>query len=194
MDNQITTLRDVLIAALKNNTRNMENYSYFGKNPGVSEDDYETVTDEVMAYMEAQPKPVAWRTEAVKWIRRKADEQQANNEAYPRHAECYPQWTEKVRNLNWLADDLEAQQESVPFGLKHPEKIKDLVAHADYYQMWIEQVEMNMRLEEAISANKPNTRKHLTDNQIVEIWRASDWMIHEFGRACINAELGIEDE
>ena len=62
-----------------------------------------------------------WRTEAVKWLRRKAEEQRATNEKHPRHAEAYPSWGERVRQFHWLADDLEREQESSPFGLDNIE-------------------------------------------------------------------------
>ena len=65
----------------------------------------------------AVSEPVAWRTQAAIWLRRKANEQQAINKKYPRHVECYPSWETKVRDLNWLADDLEREQESAPYGL-----------------------------------------------------------------------------
>jgi len=62
--------------------------------------------------------PAEWRTEAVKWIRRKAEDQRAENEQNPRHAEAYPSWGERVRQWHWLADDLELEQNSPPFGLE----------------------------------------------------------------------------
>jgi hypothetical protein len=62
--------------------------------------------------------PAEWRTEAVKWIRRKAEYQRATNEQNPRHAEAYPSWGERVRQWHWLADDLELEQNSPPFGLE----------------------------------------------------------------------------
>ena len=62
--------------------------------------------------------PTAWRTEALKWIRRKAEDQRATNEQNPRHAEAYPSWGERVRNWHWLADELELEQNSTSFGLE----------------------------------------------------------------------------
>lgn len=41
-------VRDRIIAVIARYTKEMEGYSYFGKNPGVSEDDYEDVADEIM--------------------------------------------------------------------------------------------------------------------------------------------------
>lgn len=41
-------MRVGLIKALKNHTKEMEGYSYYGSNPGVSEDDYEDVADEFL--------------------------------------------------------------------------------------------------------------------------------------------------
>ena len=41
-------VRDRIIAVIARYTKEMESYSYFGKNPGVSEDDYEDVADEIM--------------------------------------------------------------------------------------------------------------------------------------------------
>jgi hypothetical protein len=69
----------------------------------------------------AQPAPQqeqGWREEAAKWLRRKADEQQKVNDAYPSHVECYPAWKNKVRDLNWLADDLDRESSEPPFGLE----------------------------------------------------------------------------
>lgn len=34
---------------LKHFTQEMEGYSYFGSNPGISEDDYEDVADQIMS-------------------------------------------------------------------------------------------------------------------------------------------------
>ena len=62
--------------------------------------------------------PTAWRTEALKWIRRKAEDQRATNEQNPRHAEAYPSWGERVRQWHWLADELELEQNSTSFGLE----------------------------------------------------------------------------
>ena len=41
-------MRDRIVAIIARHTREMESYSYFGKNPGVAEDDYEDVADEIM--------------------------------------------------------------------------------------------------------------------------------------------------
>jgi len=46
---QASELRSVIIEILKRHTREMEGYNYFGSNPGVSEDDYEEIADEVIA-------------------------------------------------------------------------------------------------------------------------------------------------
>ena len=40
--------RDRIIAIISSYSREMEGYSYFGSNPGVREDDYEDVADEIM--------------------------------------------------------------------------------------------------------------------------------------------------
>lgn len=37
-----------IIAILTSHTKEMENYGYFGSNPGVSEDDYEEIADEIL--------------------------------------------------------------------------------------------------------------------------------------------------
>jgi adenosine deaminase len=47
-------IKQAIIAALKNNTKEMEGYSYFGSNPGVSEDDYEEVADEVIKALQGE--------------------------------------------------------------------------------------------------------------------------------------------
>ena len=41
-------IRDRIIAIIDNYTREMEGYSYFGRNPGVSVDDYEDIADDIM--------------------------------------------------------------------------------------------------------------------------------------------------
>lgn len=61
---------------------------------------------------------VAWRTQAAKWLRRKAEDQQRTNEQHPQHVKAYPSWEQRVLWLTWLAQDLEAEQESAPPGLE----------------------------------------------------------------------------
>ena len=41
-------LRAVIIERLKDNTQEMEGYSYYGSNPGVPEDEYGNIADEVI--------------------------------------------------------------------------------------------------------------------------------------------------
>ena len=41
-------IRDRIVTIIAQHTREMENYAYFGKNPGVSEDDYEDVAEAIM--------------------------------------------------------------------------------------------------------------------------------------------------
>lgn len=41
-------LRDKIVEILSGFTQEMENYSYFGSNPGIEEDDYEDVADEIL--------------------------------------------------------------------------------------------------------------------------------------------------
>jgi hypothetical protein len=40
--------RDRIVAIIARYTTEMEGYSYFGSNPGVPEDDYEDIADEIM--------------------------------------------------------------------------------------------------------------------------------------------------
>lgn len=40
--------RDRIIAIIAEYTREMEGYSYFGSNPGVAQEDYEDVADDIM--------------------------------------------------------------------------------------------------------------------------------------------------
>lgn len=42
-------LRDKIVAVIDRYTKEMEGYSYYGSNPGISEDDYEDVADDLMA-------------------------------------------------------------------------------------------------------------------------------------------------
>jgi hypothetical protein len=44
-------VRDRMVAIMARYTREMEGYSYFGSNPGISADDYEEVADEIMQEM-----------------------------------------------------------------------------------------------------------------------------------------------
>jgi len=41
--------RDKIEAVLKTFTQEMENYSYYGHNPGISEDDYDDVAESIMS-------------------------------------------------------------------------------------------------------------------------------------------------
>lgn len=41
-------IRDRLVAILSRYTTEMENYGYFGSNPGIPEDAYEDVADDIM--------------------------------------------------------------------------------------------------------------------------------------------------
>ena len=41
-------LRDKLVGIITSFTQEMENYSYFGSNPGVPEDSYEDVAEEIL--------------------------------------------------------------------------------------------------------------------------------------------------
>lgn len=41
-------VRDRIIAIISQYTQEMEGYSYYGSNPGVSQDDYEDIAEEIM--------------------------------------------------------------------------------------------------------------------------------------------------
>jgi hypothetical protein len=41
-------LRDKIVAVIEKYTKEMEGYSYFGSNPGVPEDDYEEIADDLL--------------------------------------------------------------------------------------------------------------------------------------------------
>jgi len=41
-------IRDKIVAIISRYTTEMEGYSYFGSNPGIKEDDYEDIADEIM--------------------------------------------------------------------------------------------------------------------------------------------------
>lgn len=49
-------LRDKIIKVIQRCTKEMEGYSYFGSNPGVSEEDYEDASDEIMLEFEVKEK------------------------------------------------------------------------------------------------------------------------------------------
>lgn len=48
MTKQEHEIRERIVAIMKRYTQEMEGYSYFGSNPGIEEDDYEDVADEIM--------------------------------------------------------------------------------------------------------------------------------------------------
>jgi hypothetical protein len=50
-----------------------------------------------------------WKMQAVAWLRGKASEQAQNNERWPEHAKCYPSWTERVEQMQHLANELERE-------------------------------------------------------------------------------------
>ena len=43
--------KQIIVETLKNHTKEMEGYRYFSSNPGVSEDDYEEIADEIVAQL-----------------------------------------------------------------------------------------------------------------------------------------------
>lgn len=49
-------LRDKIIRIMSGWTKEMEGYSYFGSNPGISEDDYEDVADEILLAFKVEEK------------------------------------------------------------------------------------------------------------------------------------------
>lgn len=48
MTKQEFEIRERIVAVMKRYTQEMEGYSYFGSNPGIAEDNYEDVADEIM--------------------------------------------------------------------------------------------------------------------------------------------------
>ncbi len=49
-------LRDKLVEVIAQYTKEMEGYSYFGSNPGVSEDDYEDIADDLLLKFDIKEK------------------------------------------------------------------------------------------------------------------------------------------
>ena len=41
-------IRDRIVAVMARHTQEMEGYSYYGSNPGIAEDDYEDIAEELM--------------------------------------------------------------------------------------------------------------------------------------------------
>ena len=41
-------IRDRIVAVMVKHTQEMEGYSYYGSNPGISEDDYEDIAEDIM--------------------------------------------------------------------------------------------------------------------------------------------------
>ena len=54
---------------------------------------------------------VSWQRQASAWLRGKAAEQAQTNERYPEHVKCYPSWTERVKQLQALAEELDREAE-----------------------------------------------------------------------------------
>ena len=48
MTKQEHEIRERIVAIMARHTQEMEGYSYYGSNPGISEDDYEDVADDIM--------------------------------------------------------------------------------------------------------------------------------------------------
>jgi hypothetical protein len=48
-------IRDRIVAIIDRHTREMEGYSYFGRNPGVAVDDYEDIADDIMKELQFVP-------------------------------------------------------------------------------------------------------------------------------------------
>lgn len=53
-----TELKARIISILSGRTREMEGYSYFSSNPGIPEDEYEEIADEVIAALASQWQPI----------------------------------------------------------------------------------------------------------------------------------------
>ena len=49
-------LRDKLVAVIAKYTQEMEGYSYFGSNPGVEEEDYEEIADDLLLLFDIKEK------------------------------------------------------------------------------------------------------------------------------------------
>jgi len=54
---------------------------------------------------------VSWQRQASAWLRGKAAEQAQINERFPQHVRCYPSWTERVKQLQDLAEELDREAE-----------------------------------------------------------------------------------
>lgn len=81
-----TTQKDRIIEILKGHTREMEGYSYFSSNPGISEDDYEEIADEILADpLAKQAQALAGAREALKEVLE--DGLKTNMESWRRKAE-----------------------------------------------------------------------------------------------------------
>jgi hypothetical protein len=50
-----------------------------------------------------------WKNDTIAWLERTAEELEANNQRWPRHAEAYPSWRERVKVTRWLVDYLRNQ-------------------------------------------------------------------------------------
>lgn len=142
---------------------------------------------------------VAWRTEAAKWLRMKAEERRATNRQYPRHVECYPEWKLRALWISWLADELEADQESAPPGLEpwqddaHPQPkavaqgwkpvpveptdamvVQGLSASGrDVMESDVEDIYRAMLSASPAAPAAAQVAQPLTDEQTADLWNAS---------------------
>jgi hypothetical protein len=67
------------------------------------------------------PSPsVDWRTEAIRWLRRRAADQACVNASYPRHVADYKHWALLADQYMRAAEELEAEQAAAPYGCGYP--------------------------------------------------------------------------
>jgi hypothetical protein len=65
-----TEPRELIVKILNSYTQEMEGYSYFGKNPGISIDDYDEIANEIVKQLEVQAleQKLAVAVEALKFV------------------------------------------------------------------------------------------------------------------------------
>lgn len=88
----------------------------------------QNIVDAIAAVQQAlasrQAVSEGWRNQAAGWLRAKADEQERVNSECPAHAAAYPSWTDRVRQLRWLAEDVLAASLAQPQAAQSAEPLQ----------------------------------------------------------------------
>lgn len=114
--------------------------------------------------------PQGWREQSAGWLRQKADEQERINSECPAHAAAYPSWTDRVRQLRWLAEDVLAAAPQPPQAEQQGCADANDLAKAAEILRSNGQVKLAERLRvAALTAQQPRQMVALTDEQIEKL-------------------------